>query len=280
MGKISGLLRLGRPYTSILGSLAVLSASIAAIGVRVLDFGLSIVIATILVFVFSMGANSLNDYVDRSNDEINHPERPIPSKQIKPILALYFSGILFGLSGIIAAILSVLVGIGAFLLFFMAFILQIAYEYNIKKLKFLGNYVIAVLTVLAFLLGGVVVKSILISTILASTAFLAILAREIVKDVEDIRGDLNRISLPKIIGIRNANTLASVLLITAISISIAAFYPLLLLGKVYLILILATDSLFLICIPFIFRNSRIARRLLKFAMLCALLSFVFGGVFG
>jgi geranylgeranylglycerol-phosphate geranylgeranyltransferase len=279
MDKIHGFLRLGRPFTSILGSLATVSASVAGVGVRALCLGQPIIIAAILVFVFIMGANSLNDYVDRFNDKINHPERPLPSGLIAPNSVLFFSAILLSASGILAAFLSVFVGIGSFLLFIAALIIQITYEYWFKRIKFVGNYLIGLMTVLAFVLGGVVVKAILASAIIASTAFLAILAREIVKDVEDLRGDANRMSLPKVIGTKRANLLASIILLLAISISLAAFYPLLLFGPSYLVLILPTDSLFLVCIPLIFENSKKARRILKLAMLCALLSFVVGGIF-
>jgi geranylgeranylglycerol-phosphate geranylgeranyltransferase len=275
---LKSFFQLGRPFTSFLGSLGVLAAGVAATGIQVYHFIGPMLQAMLLVFVFTMGANALNDYVDRDIDITNHPERPIPSMKVKPKSALFFSEILFFFSALISVVLSTIAGVGVFALFLGAFIFQVLYEYRAKRIKYLGNYLIALLTVMAFLLGGVVVNSIFVPAIFASTAFLAILAREIIKDVEDLEGDINRKSLPKIIGIRQANVLACFLLITAIIISIIAYYPLKLLGTSYLFLITFTDAFFLICIPIIFKNSNRARRILKVAMFLALLSFVLGGL--
>jgi geranylgeranylglycerol-phosphate geranylgeranyltransferase len=270
---------MGRPLTSILVGLGVLAASVAGVGTLIINYALPVLLGTIVGFVFGLASNSLNDYLDRDIDEVNHPERLIPSGLASARAVLSFSIVMFGLGIVVAGYLSTYVGYVAFILVILAFILQILYEAEIKKVKIVGNITIGVQTMLAFIFGGVIVKAGLTTIVMAGASFLAIVAREIVKDVEDIKGDFNRKSLPKIIGIRKSNVLSSLMIMAAIVISIMAYYPLKIFGLTYLIIVLGADFLFLYSITIIFQNSKKARITLKFAMLLALIAFVIGGIF-
>jgi geranylgeranylglycerol-phosphate geranylgeranyltransferase len=279
MRNVYALLTLGRPLTSLLGALAIFAASLVGVGTLVFRYSPQVLLGAVLGFIFTMASNSMNDYFDQDNDKINHPERPIPSGKINAESALTFSIALFMVALLMAFFLSTFVGFEAFVLVLFALGLQVAYEKKIKRTKFLGNITIGFQTVLAFILGGVIVKAVIPAAMMASASFLAIIGREVVKDVEDIKGDIDRNSLPKLIGIKNANIVASILLVSAVIVSVIAYYPLSIFGLSYFITVLMADLLFLCSIPIIFRDSNMARRILKFAMLWALMAFIIGGIF-
>jgi len=275
--KVFVLLSLGRPLTSFLVALAIFSASFVSSGALILRYSPGIFIGPAIGLIFGVASNSINDYFDRNADRINHPERPIPSNKIEPQAALNFSLILFAVGISVALVLVFIVGFEALAVVLLAFVLQIAYEKKLKKIKLLGNVLIAFQTTLAFIFGGILVRNVTPTTIMATTAFLSILGREIVKDVEDIKGDTDKLTLPKIIGIKNANLIASGLILSAIVISLIAYYPLSIFGRSYFALVIVADVLFVYSFRVIFQNSNRARNLLKYAMLIALLAFVFGG---
>jgi geranylgeranylglycerol-phosphate geranylgeranyltransferase len=118
-----------------------------------------------------------------------------------------------------------------------------------------------------------------ITGIIAIAVFLSIVGREVVKDIEDIRGDKDRITLPMKIGMRKAGMVASMLIALAVLISPLPYYPLHQFGWEYLLVVSIADVLFIGSIPVIFKDARTARRTLKFAMLIAIFAFIVGSVF-
>jgi len=273
------MVKLGRPFTSLLGALAVLTAAIVAIGLRVAFYATPIILGMATVFLFTMASNALNDYFDRDIDKINHPERPIPSGKILPRHALNFSISMLSISILMAFCLGAFLGSEIFAVFLTAFVFQIVYEMRFKRNKFVGNITIGFQTMLAFLFGGAIAKAVVPVTILAAAALFSVTGREVVKDIEDITGDTDRLTLPKVVGARKAGIIASSLVILAILISLLPYYPLHFFGAQYLLLILLSDSLFIYSIPIIFQCPEKARRTLKFAMLIAMISFTVGGIF-
>jgi 4-hydroxybenzoate polyprenyltransferase len=153
----------------------------------------------------------INDYYDVKIDLINKPERVVVGKKITRRYALLFHtflsviGIALGLllSWRIAAINS----LSAFLLWL--------YSNQLKRQPFIGNLVVAALTGLSILLLEVLYKnnSPLI-VIYSFFAFFITLVREIVKDMEDLKGDntFGCKTLPIIWGIRKTKVFLYVLL--------------------------------------------------------------------
>lgn len=96
-------------------------------------------------------------------------------------------------------------------------ILMIYYAYSLKKKFLIGNIVISFLTGLSFVFGGVVVGEITVSILLGFYAFLMTMAREIVKDMEDVEGDKieGARTLPIISGLRISSILAGFFMIFA-----------------------------------------------------------------
>ena len=64
------------------------------------------------------------------------------------------------------------------------------YAIWLKKTPLIGNIVVGILTGVTFVAGGVTVRSIKETIVPATFAFLFTTAREIIKDIEDIEGDV------------------------------------------------------------------------------------------
>jgi len=153
----------------------------------------------------------INDYFDVKTDSINHPETVVIDKAIKRRTAMLLHLVFSGAGLLLGAWLSYRCGALRLVLFqLIAITLLWYYSTSFKKQLLTGNIVIAVLTALIPLmpfayeiLCGVHrntaffdqapdrIKTALAFTILyCSFAFLTSLIREIVKDMEDFKGDI------------------------------------------------------------------------------------------
>jgi 4-hydroxybenzoate polyprenyltransferase len=128
----------------------------------------------------------INDYYDIKIDLINKPQRVVIGKSIARRYALLFHSVLTLLGIALGFLLGWKIGIIHFL---SAFLLW-WYSNHLKRLPFIGNFVVALLTGIAVLLVNVLydVTNVLI-TIYALFAFFMTLVREIIKDMEDLKGD-------------------------------------------------------------------------------------------
>jgi 4-hydroxybenzoate polyprenyltransferase len=128
----------------------------------------------------------INDYYDIKIDYINKPERVVIGKGIPRRFAILFHT-LFSLAGIA---LGFYLGWRIALINFLSAFLLWWYSNNLKRLPFVGNFSIALLTgtsiyLIALLYGGDDTLIIIYS----SFAFFMTLVREIIKDMEDLKGD-------------------------------------------------------------------------------------------
>jgi 4-hydroxybenzoate polyprenyltransferase len=149
----------------------------------------------------------INDVYDFRIDRINKPERTIVNAllSVKKVLTVYFVSS-FGLLGI-SLIYFVFWKQRFYHIAFinlLAILLLFVYASYLKRISVLGNLVIAFLVSLVIILAGYLyhINQELMYTI--AFAFQITLLREITKDVEDIRGDLqyNLQTLPIQIGLR------------------------------------------------------------------------------
>lgn len=270
---------LGRPLTSLMIGLVVLASALIEAGSNLDGYTISIFLGFTVAFLFGIAGNSINDYFDYENDKINHPDRPIPSGTLKPGNVLRFSIFIFAISFLLSLFLSSIVGYSALLIVTIAFTSQIAYEKKYKHEKIIGNLIIGTQTALAFIFGGIIVGKTIITGVIAIAVFLSIVGREIVKDIEDIKGDKDRVTLPMKIGVKKAGVVAMIFIILAVLISPLPYYPLHQFGCEYLLVVSIADLLFIASIPLIFNNAKLARRMLKFAMLIAIFAFIVGAFF-
>ncbi|MDY9922452.1 UbiA family prenyltransferase [Methanobacterium sp.] len=203
------------PYLEILRPGNAIMAVIAIFLMAVISgkFTLEALMAGVVVFIVTGAGNSINDYFDHKIDAINKPERPIPSGRISLKTALIYSIFLFVMGIIIAFSINLLLGMIAFL----SSVLMIFYARDLKTKCLVGNMSISFLTGLCFVFGGIAVGQIVVSIYLGFFAFLMTMAREIVKDMEDVEGDKieGAATLPILRGMQTSSILAAAFMILA-----------------------------------------------------------------
>lgn len=235
---LSGYFSITRPVNAFVSGLAAVIGYLVATGTIV---PASLVLVPV-VFCITAAGNVINDYYDADIDAINRPERPIPSGALSRNAARSFALILF-LVGILLAldtgpICIAIVTINSLLL--------VAYAARLKSMPFIGNVAVSYLSGSIFLFGGAFAGfSGLVENIpLAAITFLAMLARELLKDAEDVEGDAacGALTLPMQIGIQGTARLALDCCLFAVG---ASLFPVLRWGPWYLAGIAVVDCIIL-----------------------------------
>ncbi len=263
-----------RPVTSLIASLSVLIGSIIGVGSTLVPYLTEMLLAVAAAFLFSAGGFALNDYLDRDIDRVNHPRRPIPAGTISPQNALR-TAILLLAAGILVA-----VGINwqALVIIMAATVVAVLYETTLKYRGVAGNLSISTLAALTFLFGGAAVDKLISPFFASAVAFLFILGREIIMDVEDMEGDTDRVTLPRRIGAPSATVVAAMLILAAVGISVLPYHPLALFGLAYLPVVLVADAVFVYALLMVKRRIEMVRDITKAGIFIALLAFVVGAV--
>lgn len=227
-----------RPISAILGLAGAYIGGIVA-GAPFASYHLFL--ATVVVFLVCGGSMAFNDYFDREIDKISHPTRPIPSKRLTAKEELYFSIILFAIAAVISAFINwVCLGI---VLFSIAFLY--GYEVYFKNYGLAGNIAVAFLSAMSFTFGGAAVGKPFASLLLSLLTFFILAGREILKDVQDMEGDLiSRNTLPMKIGRKNAAIAGSLFLVIAMILSPLPF----LLGQLRIYYLIFINVVNIICL--------------------------------
>ncbi len=218
MKKILAIIKICRPVNIFITFLVVIVSSIICSD----QFFISekIIYAAISASLILASGNIINDIFDFKIDSINKPFRPLPSNDlsISNAIILYIILTAFGI------ILSHLISPTAFLIAISTVLILLFYSYILKRIPIFGNISVAVCTGLAFIYGGVAVNNWEAAIIPAIFGFLVNLIREIVKDVEDLKGDIeNKVTtFPAKFGLKITRTILVVLIIVLI---VATFYP-------------------------------------------------------
>jgi geranylgeranylglycerol-phosphate geranylgeranyltransferase len=178
----------------------------AAAGVAVGGFLAQGRLAIPAALVWAMGSalglgaagNAANDLFDVEADRINRPLRPLVTGHLSPRSATTIAGVAAGL-GLGAAWW---VGPTLFVLGLAALAVMIAYSPLLKARGIWGNVAVAVVASLPLVYGAVAVGDWRAGLVPSALAAMLHLAREMVKDVEDVAGDLaiGRRTLPIVWG--------------------------------------------------------------------------------
>lgn len=269
---VRAILDLIRPGNIVMGCTGVVVGAVAAIGFGVTGKGFGLFVGCLVASLYMAGGNALNDYADREADSINHPERPIPSGRLKARTALIISATSYGVGSALILFLPP----AAILIAGLAGLLLISYEIWIKAAGFAGNLVISALVGMLFLFGGAVVDRPYPALYMLILAFLATLGREVVKDIQDMSGDSERNTVPRIYGTRRARHVASVSMFMTVVLS-----PLPLFADTvsvfYVPLVIAADATFIYSLRYL-REPERASSLMKSGMAIGLMAFIAGGV--
>jgi geranylgeranylglycerol-phosphate geranylgeranyltransferase len=271
------------PYIEILRPGNAVMAVIAIFLMAIISgkFTFEVLMAAVVVFVVTGAGNSINDYFDHKIDAINKPGRPIPSGRISLKKALIYSISLFVIGIIIAFAINLLLGIIALL----SSLLMIYYARDLKTKCLIGNMSISFLTGLCFVFGGIAVNQIMVSVYLGFYAFLMTMAREIVKDMEDMEGDKEEgaTTLPIIYGKRTSSIIAAFFMIIA-SVTSPILYFMGIFTIFYLVILIIAIILFLLGAVSILQDQstenagKISKRI-KIGMGITFLGFALGSPF-
>ena len=228
------LFRLGNSFG---GLIAVFLGSIMAL--RTIPSGNFLYITTfqaLSVFSFMASWNALNDYLDFEIDKIGKPDRPLPSGQISMINAKIAIYVLISLSLIAIMSAGYFANISnqglkswmpSVVIWFVALFLLINYEsdskysFNLKNRGLPGNIAISASVAMVVLFGSAGVFELTNGRVIsvAIMGFLYNLAREIIKDVEDMDSDKGRNTLAMKIGPEKTRIIAYLIcLMTLVSI--------------------------------------------------------------
>lgn len=272
LGQISDYMRLLRLWNGLIAALAVLLGAVVATGWgEIEDIWVDLLLGILVVVLFMGVGNALNDYLDIETDRVAHPERPLVKEAISRKSAKAMIVILFAACVLVAALLAMF----AFIIVILAMAGIVTYELRLKRSGLAGNLMISVLVGALFMFGGAIAENPDKTIVLASLAGLATLGREIVKDIEDVKGDAARRTLPKMIGTRRAGIIASVAVIGAVLLSPVPY----LLGHLelaYLFFVFCADGIFIVGVFSQFGNPARGQQIFKMAMVLALLAFVVG----
>jgi geranylgeranylglycerol-phosphate geranylgeranyltransferase len=284
-----------RPLNCLMASIGVFVGGLIITGV---DFPLSLGLAMFAAFLITGGGNVFNDYIDFEADRVNKPKRPIPSGKVSRKSSLLFSMVLFFLGVVIAGFINWVV----FLIAAINSLLLIGYSVVLQDKIFLGNITIGYLVGSIFLFGGASIGDlgkIFLPFILTLLAMLSTISREIVKDLEDIKGDrlsfLKKITYKVRSGIaerfgigkrgvklRYSEKLMITFAMSSMGIAILlSFLPYYygVLRMSYLVPVVIADVIFLTCIISLGMRKKnyenISKRM-KFGMFIALVAFIAG----
>jgi geranylgeranylglycerol-phosphate geranylgeranyltransferase len=214
---IRGFYEITRPANSIVSGLAAAVGYLIATGTLIPDV---LLIIAIVVLITAAG-NIINDYFDAEIDAINRPGRPIPSGTVSKGSALLYATSLF-IAGITLSLITNN-GICILIAVFNSLLL-IGYAAKLKSTPLLGNVAVSYLSASIFLFGGAFSgwEGFIQNLPLALITFLAMIARELLKDAEDVEGDSvgGARTLPVHFGVRTTTRLAFTFALLAICASL------------------------------------------------------------
>jgi geranylgeranylglycerol-phosphate geranylgeranyltransferase len=271
------LVRVGNLGVSFLGTgVGGLAALGVGLGVTRVE-GLALLLAAGSTTCVTAGGNVLNDLLDRRTDGTNHPDRPLVTGEIEPGVATVLVLGLFVLAVVLVLpVIPTQPLLGVLLAVCLAALL--GYEFFGKSKGILGNLLVAFLTGGVFLYGGAAVGQAVIVVPFAAMAVLATLSREIIKDMEDAEGDVDRQTLPRVHGLTTATGAARGAVVGAIVLSpiplVTLFRGVPHAELVYLGVVAVADAIFIVSVRWLPERLHREQTLSKGAMTVALLAFL------
>jgi len=223
--------------------------------------------------------NIINDIFDLEIDKINRPERPLPSGKIsnKEALVLYFIFLL------LSFIFSWFINLPAFLIVVVSTFILYLYSKYIKRIPLVGNIIVAFLTGLVFVFGGVAVGNPSAAIIPAIFAFSINLIREIVKDMEDVEGDRKAdvITFPIKNGFQKSKIIILIITISLILYTIYPFITQIYKIEYFVIIMITVNPILVYSMKMLFENRTVESfnkisNLLKLDMVFGLIAIYFG----
>ena len=270
---LTAVVRLARPFNLGIAVLTVfLGAHIALEGDWNSDVALIVGYHALSVLLFMAAGNTINDANDAQIDRIAHPMRPIPSGEITAE-----SAIRVALAEMFIASVIAVMNPTTLVIFIPALLLMITYELGpmTKSKGLIGNIAISLMVAAVILYGAAAVDASIGMLVIfaASAAFFVNLARELVKDCEDINADSGRKTLPMSFGLMNTRLLAYGMCMIGMVLAALPFYVGVMPTARLFFMSPAILVLIMLNIPLFKGEDRVAQQRMRVAMLLALLGF-------
>lgn len=234
-------------------------------------FNLQILLAMISAFLICGAGQSLNDYFDLEVDRRKKIKKPILEFNLNPKTVFMFSIALFVLGSLIAFFINTV----TFEIAVAFSILLIVYSAFFSKIKFIGNWIVALGTSFTLIYGASLVGDYSIVMWFALLALFANVYRELVKDMEDIDADKGiKKTMPMLVGIKNTKYFSFFILLFVFIFSYVPFLQNLT-NLYYVIVVTFANLIFIYSILQMGNNNfKKAQQLSKIAMLFGLISFL------
>ncbi len=209
------------------------------------DF-LRVVFGFLTALFLQASAFALNDYLDYEVDLVNERfDRPLVRGELKRSHALILALLLLPFGLVSASLISPTALTFALVMVLAGYL----YDFKLKEYGFIGNVYIALSMAAPFAFGSIVALDKITNSVLLLSliAFLSGLGREIMKGIEDVRGDSirNVRSIARVKGLKFASRLSATLFLLAVVLS---FLPVLFIKNYfdvkYIIPIFVADVLF------------------------------------
>ncbi len=275
--KLTAIVKIIRPLNFLITFISVI---LAAILCHPSEFSfVKILSAALAAGLTAASGNIINDIYDIEIDKVNRPLRPLPSNKIK-IKEAYG---LYILLVVISIILSYLVSEVALVIVLISILLLFLYSKYLKRILLVGNIIVAFLTGLVFIFGGVVVENPIAAIVPAVFAFLINLIREIVKDMEDVEGDSKAgvTTFPIRFGFKNSRSLIVTLTFLLILFTFFPFVTKLYKIEFFILVMVVVNPILVYCLKILFENNsdknlKKVSNLLKLDMIIGLIAIYLG----
>ncbi len=275
--KIIAYINITRPINVIITFIVVVVA--ALISEKEQTELIVIVLASLSAALTAAAGNIINDIFDIETDRVSHPNRILVMDKLTIKAVLYEYVVINIVAALIALSLSPVLFIIVLLTIFLLFI----YSYRLKRLPLIGNIIIALITGLAFIYGGLTADNPIAAVIPAVFAFLINLIREIVKDMQDIEGD-SKIKLqtfPIRYGVVASKRLIIIILLILM---FYTFYPFVTQQykiEYFIVVMLIVNPVLVLCLKYLFDKSKennlnVISKLLKLNMIIGLIAVYLG----
>ncbi|MFX1296015.1 MAG: UbiA family prenyltransferase [Promethearchaeota archaeon] len=277
MEAVKGSIQLMRLVNGFMAAVGVLVGALAS---GLLYHPLFTTIAMLSTFFTATSGYILNDWKDVEIDMINCPERAIPSGRVSRNTALVLA-ITFMIAG---DIIIWFTNFETILIVMIASVLIASYSLWFKKMGFIGNVIVGILTGFCLLVGGASVGHIELAIFPTLLAFSLNVGREIMKGIDDYIGD--KAEGAKTLAVRWGRKKAAGVGVVFLSITVVisplpyiiynSYYNIL-----YLILALIADGILIVDSVLILKTptsemGHQVKRTIKFAAFIGLLAFLLG----
>lgn len=274
--KIISFVKITRPLNVILTFFVVVVAVFITSGKEVDP--ITIFISALSAALVTAAGNIINDIYDIETDRVSHPERIL----VKGLLSKKEAIIFYIVLNISAVILVSTTHFRILMIVVTTIILLFIYSAFLKKLPLIGNFIVAFLTGLAFIYGGIVSDNAAAAVVPAMFAFLINFIREIVKDIQDIEGDkmINLSTFPIQYGIKKSKFVILILTITLVAFTVYPFFVNAYNIEYFIIIMVIVNPVLVLCLRLLFNKNQnrlsLISNLLKLDMIFGLTAIFLG----